>query len=184
MTKTTTTSTPTDDEFNSDDIFAKVPNIGDLCEGSATQIPTKEAGSEESSEQAEKEDYSEWGGEEYLLSIYDEIVFDNSYRENFTLRKLSFCFKTRSSEDMININVYLDRLSPKSMNTYQTYSNYFTLAASLRSFQNQDFSDKSIQQVYEYLRTLDSAIIDILLNQLSKFDIKVAKALEVGQKNF
>ena len=85
---------------------------------------------------------------------------------------------------MININVYLDRLSPKSMNTYQTYSNYFTLAASLRSFQNQDFSDKSIQQVYEYLRTLDSAIIDILLNQLSKFDIKVAKALEVGQKNF
>lgn len=61
----------------------------------------------ETPEEEEKNKYAPYS-KELLLALYDDLVFENGYKEEIKVRGFSFGFKTRSSEDLIGINRALD----------------------------------------------------------------------------
>ena len=165
-----------------DDIFAKQPSLDEALkkadEASASkQVPTKETTEEDSTK------YSPYT-KELLLALYDDMVFSNSYKESVKVRGFQFGLKTRSSEDLVAINRVLDNFKAQSANSYQTYANYLTLAASLNFVDNTELKDGDLEQAYKHLITLPTFKVDIMLIELSKFDRKVSMAIEVGRENF
>lgn len=121
---------------------------------------------------------------EQLLALYDDLVFENGYKEEIKVRGFSFGFKTRSSEDLIGINRALDNFKAQSANSYQTYANYLTLAASLSFIDGVEFEAGKLKLAYDALLKQTTAKVDIMLMELTNFDRKVAMAIEVGRKNF
>lgn len=137
----------------------------------------------ETPEEEEKNKYAPYS-KELLLALYDDLVFENGYKEEVKVRGFSFGFKTRSSEDLIGINRALDNFKAQSANSYQTYANYLTLAASLSFIDGVEFEAGNLKLAYDALLKQTTAKVDIMLMELTTFDRKVAMAIEVGRKNF
>ena len=189
MTTSTTTPTTTMNDVLPDP-FANMPSLDDALNGKASSAKAAEdTGSDEDvnttakKEADDKEKYAPYNVPE-LLSIYDAIVFDNSFDKLYSMRGIKFTLRTRSSASIIKVNQALDNLKAQSVNTYQTYSNYLMLAASLKSYGTSDFEEGNLKGAYDYLVTLPTPVIDILLVKLNEFDQMISLALQAGRENF
>lgn len=188
---TTSTTTPT--TIMNDvlpDPFANMPSLDDALSGKASKVNEDEdTGSEDEVDTAKKKEaedkdkYAPYSVSE-LLNIYDSIVFDNSFDKLYSMRGIKFSLRTRSSSSIIKVNQALDNLKAQSVNTYQTYSNYLMLAASLKSYGTSDFEEGNLKGAYDYLITLPTPVIDILLVKLNEFDHMISLALQAGRENF
>ena len=187
MTTSTTTPTTTMNDALPDP-FANMPSLDDALEGKSSKKEMTESEKllKESGSEIPKDDESKYDPYKLqeLLGIYDSIIFDSSFDKQYSLRGLKFTLRTRSSASIMKVNQALDNLKAQSQNTYQTYSNYFMLAASLKSYGTSDFDDSNLKGAYDYLVTLPSPIIDILLGKLNEFDLMIALALQAGRENF
>lgn len=119
-----------------------------------------------------------------LLAVYDTLVFEGTYTEVYRSRGINVEYRTRSGDDVVRLNQYLDAYQAKSMASLQTYSNMLTLAASLKSFNGKEFKPGDIRGTFEYLKTQPDAVNTVLLMNLSEFDMKIGMAIEEGRKNF
>lgn len=146
-------------------------------EAKSEQKPAQEA------ETASEEPKSKYSQQE-LLALYDTMVFEGRYTEPYRARGINAVFRTRTGDDVIKLNQYLDSYQAKSMASLQTYSNMLTLAASLKSINGKEFEDGDIKSVYIHLKTLPDAVNTLLLVALTDFDRKVGEAIEEGRKNF
>lgn len=182
--KTTKKATEKEDFPTVADPFASMPSLDDVLDA---PIPNerKEPEATEATEATEekKSEYDPYTLQD-LLAIYDDIIFENSFSKEYRLRSVRFTLKTRSSATVIKVNQALDNLKAQSVNTYQTYSNYLMLAASLKSYNNQDFSEDNLKEAYDYLLTLNTAAIDLMLDKLNEFDQMIGLALKAGKENF
>ena len=188
-TSTTTPTTITNDVLP--DPFANMPSLEDALSGKASKVKDAEDTISEDDdtdtaakkEAEDKDKYAPYNVPE-LLSIYDSIVFDNSFDKLYSMRGVKFTLRTRSSSSIIKVNQALDNLKAQSVNTYQTYSNYLMLAASLKSYGTSDFEEGNLKGAYDYLVTLPTPVIDILLVKLNEFDHMISLALQAGRENF
>lgn len=176
---TTSTTIPT---TSIEDPFANLPSLDDaLNDNTAAKEEEQDAKAKAILEDTSK--YDPYTVQE-LLAIYDGIIFDNTFNKKYSMRGMSFTLRTRGSATVIKVNQALDALKAQSINTYQTYNNYFMLAASLASYGSAEFQEGDLAGTHKYLLTLDTAIIYILLEKLNEFDKMVSLALLAGRENF
>lgn len=165
-------------EESLDDVLARVDR--EQATGPAEESKEAEKPKAEDAKEEEKPKYTK----EELLAVYDTLVFEGTYTQVFRSRGLNAEYRTRSGDDVVRLNQYLDAYQAKSMASLQTYSNMLTLAASLKSFNGKEFKPGDIRGTFDYLRTQPDAVNTLLLMNLSDFDMKVGMAIEEGRKNF
>lgn len=184
-TSTTTQKTTKSNDFpEMIDPFESIPDLDAVLDAGELKNDGKEIEGKSSPQtEGEKSEYDPYTLSE-LLAIYDDILFENSYSKEYRLRSVRFTFKTRSSATVIKVNQALDNLKAQSVNTYQTYNNYLMLAASLQSYNNQNFEEDDLKNTYDYLLTLNTAAIDLMLDKLNEFDTMIGLALKAGKENF
>lgn len=122
--------------------------------------------------------------QEVLLNIFDSLVFEGKYIEEFKGRGMTLVLRSRTGEDTVNISRAVDRFEGKTYMSVQTYSNLLTLSHSLVAYNGKTFQDKEIKEKFAYLSTIPDAILTILVGKLQQFDEKVWLAMEEGRKNF
>ena len=122
--------------------------------------------------------------DEYL-AIFDSIMFEGSYREVSQLgKRYKVCLRSRSAGEDMLIAQRLDTMSFKTLLAYQNQSALLTLAHSLVYFCNDDLSQMTVKDRYEYVSKLSSGIVPMISEILVKFDAKISAAMEYGKENF
>lgn len=122
--------------------------------------------------------------QEELLTIFDALVFQGEYQEEYKGRGVKLTLRTRSGDDAINISRSVDKFEGKTFMTVQTYANILTLAHSLVSYNGKAFGPKDTASKYKFLLTLPDPILAVLMDKLKDFDEKIGLAIAEGRKNF
>lgn len=130
------------------------------------------------------EDKSEYNQEE-LLQIFDNIIFSGEYQETVTIKdRLRIVFRTRTVEEINDIQMYLDGSNLKLIATVDNVRSLMMLSASLVSFQGKDLSGMKPEEKSKFIGKLAGPIISVLFKELEKFDAKVMAAVQEGEANF
>lgn len=130
------------------------------------------------------EDKSEYSQEE-LLQIFDNIIFSGEYQETVTIKdRLRIVFRTRTVEEINDIQMYLDGSNLKLIATVDNVRSLMMLSASLVSFQGKDLSGMKPEEKSKFIGKLAGPIISVLFKELEKFDAKVMAAVQEGEANF
>lgn len=131
-------------------------------------------------EKSEAPKYSQ----DVLLRVFDSLVFEGKYSEEYKARGISVTFRSRTGDDSVLISRALDAYDGKTYMSVQTYSNMLTLAHSLVSYNGKAFEDKQTADKFKFISGLPDAVLTILMSKLNEFDEKVWLAMEEGRKNF
>lgn len=117
-----------------------------------------------------------------VLPILDQILNNGYAVETFSIRNTDVAFRTRFTWEEKAIYKHLEELDIKTVMHYQREFAFITMAASLVKFGNTVFKpinegtkeelEKSIQERYKFIISLNSILTDIIQSKLSKFDDK------------
>ena len=175
------------DDFNpieQDDSAAVLEGLQMINEELENKKGKKEkAKKNEAPQEEEKAEQSKYPQAD-LLAIFDKLVFEGEYQEEFKGRGLKLTLRSRSGDDAINISRAVDKFEGKTFMTVQTYANMLTLAHSLVSFNGKAFGPKDTAAKYKFLLTLPDPILVLLIDKLKDFDEKIGLAIAEGRKNF
>jgi hypothetical protein len=120
-----------------------------------------------------------------LLSIFDHIIFSGEYEETVTLRgRLNVVFRTRTAEEINEIQMYLDSANLKLITTVDNVRSLMTLAASLVSYHSKDLRAVKREDRLAFINKQAAPIVGALLDALAAFDEKVQAAVREGEENF
>lgn len=147
-------------------------------ESPASLAPPSE-GNPQTSQSASK--YSQ----DELLTIFDHIIFSGEYQEPVSVNsRLKVTFRTRTAEEINDIQMYLDSANLKLITTVDNVRSLMTLAASLVSYHTKDLSMMSKDDKMSFLKKLPSPVVGALFMALQSFDEKIQAAVTEGQENF
>ena len=153
----------------------KVPKPGPS--GSKT-APTSDP---EPKKEEEKPEFTQ----EELLRIFDEIIFSGEYREEFIIKgKLPITFRTRTAEEITEIQQHVDGSRSNLLSTVETIRSIMNLQYALVNYRGYDLSMKKVEERSSYIKALPGPIVGMLLGVLSKFDHKITSACKEGEENF
>lgn len=173
--------------FVEDDMKVKAEVVKEKAKVEASEEELSEADrllQEAAEEKRKKEEEDKKLKEEYL-KIFDTIMFEGSYEEVVPLgRSYKATFRSRSSKEDLNIAKRLDGMVFNTTVAYQNQSSLLTLAYTLVQYNNLNMRDMSINERYEYICKLPSAVILVLSSCLVNFDTKIIDALSYGRENF
>lgn len=148
------------------------------------QNPPAESAENTSSTEASKDTAKKYDKEE-LLKVFDELLFNGEYREEFLVRgKLAVTFRTRSTKEAMEMSRNLDKGTFNLITTLQQERAYQALIYSLVEYQGRDLSGLSKDDKAKFVDGLPLNIVDSLSDLLSEFDNKVMEACKEGEKNF
>lgn len=123
--------------------------------------------------------------EEELLRVFDEIIFSGEYIETFNIKgRIKISFKTRTAEDINTIQKTIDSAGLNLISSVETLRSFLNLQYSLVEYHKHDLSILKQEERKKFIENLPGPIVGLLLNMLGRFDHKVAKACEIGEKNF
>ena len=122
---------------------------------------------------------------EELLKIFDELIFSGDYSETFRIRdKLSFTLRARTAEEINEIQQVIDSANLKLISSVETMRSFMNLQYALIAYNGNDLSMLKLDERKKFVERLPGVIIGALINQMARFDHKVAKACEEGEANF
>lgn len=122
---------------------------------------------------------------EELISIFDEILFNNTYSEKVTIRnKLHVAFRTRTAEEVEAITRALDATSANLIATIEEKRSIMNLYYALTSYQGKDLGLLKQEDRERFVNKLPAPVVGALVIALSKFDEKVYLACKEGELNF
>ena len=125
-----------------------------------------------------------WGQEE-LLQIFDQILFENEYREDITIKgRLRVTFRTRSAEETVAVSKFIDSSDFKLISTVEEHRAIKNLGYSLVVFQGKDLSRLKEEEKSKFISQLPTQVIGMLVDKLAEFDRKVAAACSEAERNF
>jgi hypothetical protein len=123
--------------------------------------------------------------DEELLRVFDEIIFSGEYLETFDIKgRIKVTFKTRTAEDINKIQKIIDSSNMNLISSVETLRSFLNLQYSLVEYHKHDLSTLKYEEKSKFIENLAGPIVGMLLTMLAKFDHKVAKACEFGEKNF
>lgn len=130
-----------------------------------------------------KEDASE--NKDYLLAIYDDLLTKGEYVETFQVsRDLNVVWRSRTLGEANTIARIIDSASFSTVIAVQNHTNTLNMASSLLGLRGKSFKDAKLAEKREFIEKLPEVLIMRLSESLSKFDRKVAEAVEYGKVNF
>lgn len=120
-----------------------------------------------------------------LLKLFDELIFDGVYSETTKIKgKLAVTFRTKSTQETIDITKELDGNTYKMVTTMQQDRAFLNLVYALTHYQGKDISTQSKEEKAKFLGKLPIAILGAISDELARFDAKVAEACEEAEANF
>lgn len=112
-----------------------------------------------------------------LLRIFDDIIFSGEYVEEVIIRgRLPVKFSTRTAQQVGEIQDALDSAGLTLISSIEQRRSILSLEQSLVSFNGKNLSGLSKEDRSEYIGQLAGPVIAMLLNSMSKFDMKVQAA--------
>lgn len=132
-----------------------------------------------------KEGTDESENKDYLLAIYDELLTKGEYIETFQVSKgINVVWKSRTLGEANTIARIIDSASFSTVIAVQNHTNTLNMASSLVALRGKSFKDAKLADKRTFLESLPEVLIMRLSESLSKFDRKVAEAVEYGKENF
>ena len=112
-----------------------------------------------------------------LLAIFDEIIFTGEYVEEVLLRgRVPVKFSTRSAKQVDEVQAVLDSAGYTLISSVEQRRSILSLEQSLVSFNGKDLSKMPKDERSKFVSQLAGPVIAVLMEELSKFDLKVAAA--------
>ena len=122
---------------------------------------------------------------DYLLAIYDDLLTKGEYIGTFQVAKgINVVWKSRTLGEANTIARIIDSASFSTVIAVQNHTNTLNMACSLVALRGKSFKDAKLGDKRSFLETLPEVLIMKLSESLSKFDRKVAEAVEYGKENF
>lgn len=122
---------------------------------------------------------------EELAIIFDDILFQGYYQEDFMIKnRLQVTFRSRSAEDTSTISRKLDGASYNLGTTYIEQRALWNLASSVMSISGKDYSKLTLEQRFAEIGKLNSGLVSLLSTKLVDFDLKIDAANKEGEENF
>lgn len=122
---------------------------------------------------------------DYLLAIYDDLITKGEYVETFHVSKdLNVVWRSRTLGEANTIARIIDSASFSTVIAVQNHTNTLNMASSLLGLRGKSFKEVKLAEKREFLEKLPEVLIMRLSESLSKFDRKVAEAVEYGKVNF
>lgn len=120
-----------------------------------------------------------------LLKIFDDILFSNGYTEEVTLKKrLKVTFRTRTTEETLNISKSLDSSQLNLVSTVNEQRAFQNVLSSLIAFQGKDLVNTKSEDKEKFVRNLPTPVMSLLVDALADFDAKVNAACKEGEESF
>lgn len=120
-----------------------------------------------------------------LAAIFDEIIFSGEYTESQTIRgKLNVVFRTRTAEELKEINRIVDGTQAVFANTLDGVRSLLQLQYALIMYQGKDLRGMKPEDRSKFIGKIPGPIIGALLMALGRFDDKVFAACKEGEENF
>ena len=114
---------------------------------------------------------------EELLQIFDEIIFAGEYVEEVMIRgRVPVKFSTRTAEQVGQIQDALDRAGLTLISSVEQKRSIMALEQALVSFNGKDLSGLKPEERSGFIAKLAGPVIAILMEEMGKFDLKVAAA--------
>lgn len=122
---------------------------------------------------------------DYLLAIYDDLITKGEYVETFQVSKdLNVVWRSRTLGEANTIARIIDSASFSTVIAVQNHTNTLNMASSLLGLRGKSFKEVKLAEKREFLEKLPEVLIMRLSESLSRFDRKVAEAVEYGKVNF
>lgn len=110
-------------------------------------------------------------------AIVDEVIVGGFYEESFKIAGRKVTFRTRTYADQLRVNKALELENPTHAVTYNDIVVRHNLAASLAEWAGNKYpvarNEEEFQQKLDGLKTFSAPLINLLSNQLAKFDAKM-----------
>jgi len=122
---------------------------------------------------------------DYLLAVYDDLITKGEYIETFQVAKgVNVVWKSRTLGEANTIARIIDSASFSTVIAVQNHTNTLNMASSLLALRGKSFKDAKLADKRLFLESLPEVLIMRLSESLSKFDRKIAEAVEYGKENF
>lgn len=117
-------------------------------------------------------------------AIIDDVIVNGFYQESFTLLGRKATFKTRAYGDQLRVNKALELENPTHSVTVGDLVVRHNLAASLTEWANNKYpsprNEEEFQARLAALEFFSAPLINLLSNQLAKFDTKMMVVFSDG----
>lgn len=124
--------------------------------------------------EAEKPKYDK----EELLNIFDDIMFEGSYKEDVVIKgRLKVTFVTRSAASVSEISRELDSKKFNLMSTLVEQKALLNISHSLIRYNDKDLSSLKMEDRRAFVEKLPTVVVAALSNALVEFDLKTEAAL-------
>lgn len=120
-----------------------------------------------------------------LAAIFDEILFEGEYSEEIYIRgKLSVTFRTRTADELREINRVVDGTQAVFANTLDGVRSLLQLQYALTFYNGKDLRSVKSEDKAKFIGRLPGPVVAALLSALAKFDDKVFVACQEAEANF
>jgi hypothetical protein len=122
---------------------------------------------------------------EELLKVFDVLIFEGEYKEEVAIKnKLRVTFRSRTTEETMEISKILDSQDFKLLSTMQEQRAFHNLLKSLVVYQGRDLTNIKPEEKEKIIKKIPTSIIGSLADKLAEFDLKVDEACQEGEGNF
>ena len=123
--------------------------------------------------------------QEELLEVFDTIMFEGFYEEEFDIRgKLKIKFRSKTAKDITSISQELDSKTYNLISTLTEQRAFLSIVYGLVQYGSTELASMKLEDRRSFIEKLPSAIVAMLSDSVNKFDRKVDKACEEGEANF
>ncbi len=122
--------------------------------------------------------------QEELLRVFDEIIFQQEYSEEMSLRgRFKATFRTRTSDEVNQIQNAIDKSGFTLISSVENLRMVLNLSFALVAY-NGESLPLQLAGKRAFVDKLPGPVVGMLLNALNNFDDKVAQACIEGDENF
>ena len=119
------------------------------------------------------------------LAIYDALLTQKFFEENFKIgKRLGGVWRSRTTGQSNTIYKLVDASNFSSGLAINNYLNLLNMAYSLVVFNDENLRDKTVAERLKFFESLPEALVVSLSRSLVDFDAKIREAVEVGRTNF
>lgn len=123
--------------------------------------------------------------EEEILEFWNLMLQKKPFQQSYDLKGLKFTLQSRSSKEVKLLMAYVDNLDDAQFMSSPIARANATLAFAVATLMGADFRALSLKERLEALEENPAPLNKILIDTLSKFDLKVAIMMEeITSENF
>ena len=123
--------------------------------------------------------------EEEILEFWNLMLQKKPFQQSYDLKGLKFTLQSRSSKEVKILMAYVDNLDDTQFMSSPIARANATLAFAVATLMGSDFRALSLKRRIESLEENPAPLNKILVDTLSKFDLKVAIMMEeITSENF